>query len=170
MKTSIKDITKIENVLTKSQLDKIIYYLNDNTTPWYWMKTMVIGEKQHPFFSHSAYNNCLPVSPLFDLLSPVLKILKPVSILKIQVNLVLAKECNFNSGWHTDYLYKEGKTAIFYVNDTNGSTVLKTKDGDIKNKGIKNSLLIFPMTTQHQMISQTFPEERIVINFNYFIK
>jgi hypothetical protein len=165
----MKYFKKIENILSEEELNKITSFLTSNYTPWYYEKTMVEEEKErHPFFAHSAYNNCVPNSSLFSLVLPILKILNPFSILKIQANLVLAKENHYTSGWHTDYKYKEGKTAIFYVTNSNGATVLQTSDGEIKNIGTKNSLIIFPMTTQHQLISQTFPSERIVINFNYF--
>lgn len=159
----------LENVLNSEELDKIKIFLTSNYTPWYYINNMIPGQNnKHPFFTHSAYNKFTPNSDLFNLVTPILKILNPSSILRIQANLVLAKENHFSSDWHTDFNYKEGKTAIFYVNDSNGSTVLQINNEEIKNIGKKNSLIIFPMTTRHKMISQTFPEERIVINFNYF--
>jgi hypothetical protein len=164
---------KIENAISEEELNKIHSFLTSNSTSWYYVNSMITErnektEKRYPFFGHTAYINWVPNSLLFSLVLPILKILKPTSILRIQANIVLAKESSFNSGWHIDYSYKEGKTAIFYVNDSDGITVLKTGKGEIKNKGTKNSLLIFPMPTFHQLISHTFPEERMVINFNYF--
>jgi hypothetical protein len=167
--TLLKDIVKIENVLSEEELSKITSFLTHNDTPWYYLNTMVTGiEDRYPFFGHTAYINWKPNSALFSLILPILNKLKPTSILKIQANLVLAKENHFTSGWHTDFKYREGKTAIFYVTDSNGITVLQTTEEKVENKGIKNSLIIFPMQTEHQLISQTFPPERIVINFNYF--
>ena len=164
-----QSVQRLENVLNKEELDNITFFLTSNNTPWYYIKEMVDGEdNRKSFFTHSAYNKFTPTSDLFNLITPILKILNPSAILRIQANLVLAKESPFECPWHVDYKCEKGKTAIFYVTESNGSTVLKNKNEEIKNNGTKNSLIIFPMETPHKMISQTFPEERIVINFNYF--
>jgi hypothetical protein len=65
---------------------------------------------------------------------------------------------------HTDMAVPGSLTAIYYVNDNNGST--KFEDGDSIDS-VANRLVIFPSNLRHSGTRCTDQQRRIVINFNY---
>jgi hypothetical protein len=72
----------------------------------------------------------------------------------------------YDCEWHVDRPF-QCKTAILYLNNCNGYTLLKTNP-ITKIESIENRMLLFDSKIQHKAISQTDSKRRIVINFNYF--
>ena len=73
------------------------------------------------------------------------------------------------SGFHIDIEespIKTKKTAIFYLNNNNGYTLLDPKK-KIKIKSKANQMLTFDSDVKHGAVLQTDKKRRIVINFNY---
>ena len=70
-----------------------------------------------------------------------------------------------NHGFHVDYQSEGMRTAIFYVNTTNGGT--KFKGGPFV-KGIENRLVVFKSNLLHAGITCTDQPRKVVINFNYY--
>ena len=97
---------------------------------------------------------------------PLLSKINPIALWKIQANLTVQQEKRGRSLFHIDY---EGKTSmstsIFYMNTTNGPTILE--DGtEIECRA--NRLVSYPSSTYHAGVACTDQPYRIVINFNYF--
>lgn len=96
--------------------------------------------------------------------------LNAYTILRIKANLTTYQNTPYVPPFHTDLvgpLKDISKTAIYYMNDTNGGTELE--DGTfIEGKG--NRLVILPGNVRHRGVGQTDNSARCVINFNYVEK
>ena len=120
----------------------------------------------HVFIS---YMNQYDKSNYFPLLHPILDILRPVAINRIKVNCLPKTETLQLSGFHTDIDISKvedsnPKTAIFYINDSNGYTLFE--DGT-KVKSKENRICIFPYYLKHAGTTCTDRPSRILINFLY---
>jgi len=135
--------------------------------PWFFNQHMTLMKKDNPFFSHNFYYNYTSCSHDFDsCVLPLVQILPVKGLIEVRANLMINKNVRYESDWHCDRFYP-CKTAIYYVNDTNGYTVLdKEKQINIPCK--ENTMLVFDSDVLHKAVSQTDNERRIVINFNYF--
>ena len=68
----------------------------------------------------------------------------------------------------SDYLYKH-KACILYINDNNGETCFKQKDGTIKKVLPKpNRVVFFDGSNPHCSSTCTDVKRRVNVNFNYF--
>ncbi len=100
-------------------------------------------------------------------LGALLQKINPLSFYRIQANFTVQQEkTRGRSLFHTDYIGETSMiTSIFYMNTTNGPTILE--DGtEIECRA--NRLVSYPYGTYHAGVSCTDQPYRIVINFNYF--
>jgi hypothetical protein len=150
-------------------LDNILFFefkkiLMSENINWFWRNHMTV--KDNYYFSHGFYNNDKIQSDFFEpFIVPILKKINYTKIIEVRANLILKKEKIFQSDFHTDNKLN-GSTAIFYINNCNGYTIL-SKTEQIKVTCEENKMLIFDSQIEHAMVSQTDCERRIVINFNY---
>ena len=109
-------------------------------------------------------------SPAIRYIAPLLDKIEPLALYRIQANLTVQQEKEGRSQFHIDYADKPLKhtsmvTSIFYVNTTNGPTILE--DGtEIECR--ENRLVSFPYDTYHAGGLCTNQPYRVVINLNYF--
>jgi len=104
-------------------------------------------------------------------LAPLLEKIKPLAIFKVTANFTVQQEkTRGRSIFHIDYGGIPHKhipmiTSIFYMNTTNGPTILE--DGtEIECRA--NRLVSYPYGTYHAGVLCTDQPYRIVINLNYF--
>ena len=96
--------------------------------------------------------------------------IEPLAVHRDQANFTVQQEKRGRSLFHIDYKGEPFKftsmiTSIFYINTTNGPTVLE--DGtEIECRA--NRLVSFPYNTYHAGVLCTDQPYRIVINLNYF--
>jgi hypothetical protein len=155
----------IDNFLPKENFEKLKNLLLGNNIAWYYKENMTYNDEC--FFNHCFYNHTQPTSDFyFEYVVPILKKLNCISIIQARANLLLKKEKQYFSEFHTDTAFK-CKTAVFYINTCNGYTILDKKL-KIKIKCEENKMLIFDSNISHCAASQTDDKRRIVINFNYF--
>lgn len=142
--------------------------------PWYFNEGIVYSDEDNPDyfqFTHVFFSDICNFSSYFEILSPILMRLKPVSLLRIKSNLLTKTEKNIEHGYHIDFPHLKDKknqqftTAIFYINTNDGYT--KFKDGNIV-KSVENRLVMFDSKVPHTGSSCTDEKSRVVINFNYF--
>ena len=107
------------------------------------------------------------VSPYYKIVLPVLKKLDPKSVFRIKANLTTKKQINKKSLMHVDTEIADMKTAVFYCNDNNGSTLFQNGK-KIQSKA--NRILIFDGHQKHCGIDCTDENIRVVINFNFYAK
>ena len=109
-------------------------------------------------------------SQYLPLLEPLLARIDPIVFYRIQANLTQGQRKKMRSDFHIDCPLPLKKTtplitSIFYMNTTNGPTILE--DGtEIECRA--NRLVSFPFGTYHSGVLCTNQPYRFVINFNYF--
>ena len=139
--------------------------------PWFYREKILSNKKNNDsfYFAHMFARHNEPTSTAFELLKPILQKLNVKYILEIRANLVMKTKTKTFSGFHIDIEespIKTQKTAIFYLNNNNGYTVLDPKK-KIKIKSKANQMLTFDSDVKHGAVLQTDKKRRIVINFNY---
>tara|TARA_Y100001963_G_C6734164_1_gene425461 strand:- start:193 stop:696 length:504 start_codon:yes stop_codon:yes gene_type:complete len=127
--------------------------------------------------SHIVYEDHNRTSDMFNLIHTYFSVPLDISSWwRIRICLTWKESISRVFGYHTDYdeniscndyKYEHMKTAIYYLNDTNGPTVFRDSDKSVQ--CVKNRLLIFPSTERHSGSSHTEGDDlRMVVNFNYF--
>ena len=121
------------------------------------------------FFGHLIYFKTYQSQEIHNFGALVSKI-EPLALWRIQANFTVQQEQKRRGKFHIDYDAEPLKqqsmiTSIFYVNTTNGPTILE--DGtEIECRA--NRLVSYPYTTYHAGVLCTDQPYRIVINLNYF--
>jgi hypothetical protein len=170
-KIESKDIKIINNFLDPKDFISLaqLFFEPFNNFPWFL--STVNGPNPfvqdtsfqfvHTFFHDKKINSAFFQKRKINLL-PILKRLKPKSLIRIKANLLTKSSRIIQHDYHTDY--KNCTTAIFYINSNNGHT--KFKNGPlIKSK--ENTLIKFNSNLEHAGSTCTDQNVRIVINFNY---
>ena len=118
------------------------------------------------YFAHllSFSSTYIPHPPFLNVF---LNKISPLAVYRIQANFTVQQEKRMRSLFHIDRsLAPSMVTSIFYMNTTNGPTILE--DGtEIDCRA--NRLATFPYDTYHSGVMCTDQPYRIVINLNYFI-
>ena len=110
------------------------------------------------------------ISPVMYILNTLLQKINPLALSRIQANFTVQQEKRGRSGFHIDlgdepFKHTSPITSIFYMNTTNGPTILE--DGtEIECRA--NRLVSYPHNTYHAGVLCTDQPYRIVINLNYF--
>jgi hypothetical protein len=90
--------------------------------------------------------------------------------LRVKANLTFKMDKNYQSPYHVDMnvdnKIQKNKTAIFYVTNSNGSTIFKNGK---KFECVENRLVLFDNCEQHAGTFCTDVKRRVVINFNFFL-
>jgi hypothetical protein len=107
------------------------------------------------------------VSPYYKILFPIMKKLNTEKVYRVKANLTTKKEKNNKSLMHTDTSLENIKTAVYYCNTNNGSTLFQNGK-QINSKA--NRIVIFDGHQKHCGVDCTNENVRVVINFNYFEK
>lgn len=143
----------------------------NKNVPWYYKESQTGLDKHkedNGYFTLNFFNNFKSGFNNFDnYLNIIYKKLNCRAIIEVRANLVLRLKKVNALFFHTDYNYENSKTAIFYMNTNNGSTVLNKKEL-IKINSVENTMLIFDSKIDHALMTQTDTKRRIVININYF--
>lgn len=161
-----KDIQIIDNVLEKEQFKDIQALMLSSHFPWFYNPTVTTATEKSKcfYFVHLFYGDYNKNSQYFNLLHPILEVLKPNAIIRIKGNLYPNMGKKVQSDFHIDYNY-EHMNAIFYLNNNNGPTVFKTGE---KIESVENRLIIFNSNKYHASTYCTDKKVRFNINFNYF--
>jgi hypothetical protein len=156
----------IDNFLEKKQFKIIQQAMMGVHFPWYYHKDCNYADDGISQLTHIFYDYELPNKingPTLPLLNPILKKLNEVGIIKIKANLNYPDK---NSQvMHTDFLFKNLKTAIYYLNTTDGGTKINNKFI----KSLENRMVIIPSNISHASVRHTDTKiGRFIINFNYY--
>jgi hypothetical protein len=120
----------------------------------------------HVFFRENAIN-----SDHFNSLKVFNNLLNIHTFIRIKANLTTRFEKVTPFDFHTDIPAldkKPYKTAIYYLNNTDGPTYFKKDKKIEKIECVKNRLVIFDGKIPHTGATHTNSKTRVVINFNYF--
>jgi|TARA_R110002167_G_scaffold325835_1_gene531813 hypothetical protein len=157
---------KIEdNYLTVEEHIILKNIMESNTFPWYFNDVKVKkSDKLFEYqFVHIFYKNNTVNSDFFNILNSLIKKLKPLSLIRIKANCNPISNNLIKFGKHLDQKFK-CKTAIYYLNDNDGYTMI----GDKKVESKSNRMVFFNANKEHYGTNSTNCNNRMVINFNYF--
>lgn len=95
---------------------------------------------------------------------------KDVELLRMKVNLLLPKQSKRYNGFHTDYQdLKKFKSLIYYINDSDGNTVIYNKKL-YKVKPKAGKVVLFDGNLLHTSSNPIKSKMRLVCNINYIEK
>jgi hypothetical protein len=170
-----------DNLLDKKDFTNIQQTLMSHTFPWYYSPFINSDDPKENLdaplnnfqFTHMFFENMVPSSTYFSLLSPLLEKINASAILRIKTNLLTNTENPKINKFHVDvggydgFNEKETKrrTAVFYINTNNGKTIFS--DGSSVNS-LENRIVIFDPTLKHTGTTCSDEKVRIVINLNYY--
>jgi len=170
----------IDNFLEKSFFDLISKDIKSSKIPWYFREVDVrpkeknnlsITRNKNGYFSFCYFENNTTDSPLFyKHIVPVLVKLNAISLVHIRALLFFRDKDTIESAFHTDFNLPNIKTAILYLNDCNGGTVVKQNEKEVFVKSVSNRVLIMDENIEHKGVYQTDTHKRYLLNFNYFTK
>lgn len=159
----------IINNFLDEQANKVLFEII-NSNQFIWYKGEVINpnistvDRSYYQLSHTAFVDNKIQSNHFSMLDTFFfNKLNIKALIRVKINCTWKTDKIIEHGWHIDYNY--GKTAVYYVNTTNGYTAFKEgKNVD----GIGNRMVVFDSERQHSGTSCTDKEFRYVINFNFY--
>lgn len=186
----------LEDFLTLQQENSILETISDHNFPWFYYEGTILPDDyasnndyvilqgiNPPQFSHLIKINN---SPYVNTIAPILNTLAAyfgsnLQILKIKFNLLYKMNDNTHHFPHTDVdeLENNIKTAIYYVNDSDGETYLFNEMAPKKFDSVtiyktvmpkKGKMLIFDSSRFHSSSSPTKSNIRIVLNIVFKIK
>jgi hypothetical protein len=158
----------IDNFLNLDMFTQLKNEIFEYNFPWFFCKNQTYTSKINDFyFAHVVYIKNKIHSPIYEkYMIDILDKLECKALSSIRINLLTNKGNSLFSDWHTD-IKDPCKTAILYINNNNGHTLLD-KEKNIKVESKENRILIFDSQIKHCAVSQTDTDRRVVINFNYF--
>lgn len=164
-------IEVIDNFLDDYNFAKLKEYVSDKHLPWQYgtilpeniLECDPVENYQliHVLYADKKY------SPQLNLIIPLLKKLNAESLLKAKINLTWRREKNIRIGWHTDIqkdpIPENYKTAIYYLNTNNGSTIV----GDTIVECVENRIVVFDASIKHIGVTCTDKNKKLLLNINY---
>jgi hypothetical protein len=169
----------IDNFLDSSSANQLKNVFLSNEFPWFLNSGINVSDEEtkdisnrnlyDAQFTHTFYAKDLVMSPLFEVLTPLINRIDPICILRIKANYLPRTHKIIENDYHTDYTNDviKCKTAVYYVNSNNGYTKFET--GEIV-ESVENRFLIFDSDMPHAGTYCTNKIGRVVINFNFIEK
>jgi len=152
----MNDIIEIENIIPVDYQNHLLSLMTSFNFPWVFNPTMVSGDDcfstnndNHSGFNHFFYEKNEKTSQFFDLVYPlVLSITSQANIpfnrlIRMRANLTLPNQTS-KLDWHMPHIdsYFPHYNAIYYVNDSDGDTVIFNETNDDYDSGQKDIIAI----------------------------
>ena len=162
----------IDNFLEQKDFDELQTIIMGSEFNWVYRTTIDYENDVDKYqFIHGFYEKCFPISPVIEILNPIINTIDVYALLRIKANLLTRTPDIIKNQFHTDTggmseeKLKQWTTSIFYVNTNNGYT--EFEDGT-KIDSVANRLVTFSTNLKHRGTTCTDQKKRVVINFNYF--
>ena len=158
----------IDNFLNEDIFKKITNIILETKFPWNFVNgKSEINDGDFQFTHLFVDDGGQIVSPYYKIILPIIKKIEPKSTYRVKANLTTKKEKNNKSLMHTDTKLENIKTAVFYCNNNNGSTLFQNGKKVLSKA---NRIVIFDGHQKHCGVDCTDENIRVVINFNYYEK
>ena len=174
-----------DNFLPKESFDRLKELIGGENLAWYYTEyqndklleekggypigtPLLPSETDESFqFCHLFYEKESFASDQAYILSEVLDLINPQSLIRIKANMTTRSSLATRKGFHTDVpVHFKATTAILYLNTCNGYTLF---GGGQKVHQVANRFVSFDSSMEHTGVSHTdVSKPRILINFNYF--
>ena len=169
-KSKYKVIHNFMNDIAFSALQHLII---EKDFPWFKRKRQVLtkDKKDLGYLTHSFYNDHKAGSVFYnDYIIPILNQLEVASVIQVRANLTPSVfYIERGSAFHCDYIFESpSKTAILYLQTTDGGTEIKINNETKFIKDEANKMLIFDSDVKHRGVVSKDSDFRYLINFNYF--
>lgn len=196
----MKDIIEIENIIPVDYQKHLEELMTSFEFPWLFNKNMVSGDdcflddpNNHAGFNHFFFEHSKPISNFFNLVYPlVLSITSRAEVpfnrlFRMRANMTLPN-CRSTQEYHMPHIdsFFPHWNAIYYVNDSDGDTVIFNETNDTYDSGIddvmkiqsgnftlkhrvtpkRGKLLVFPGKYYHSSSPVQNNKYRCVININ----
>ena len=179
----MKDILKIENFLPQDYSDKLLSIVTDDINfPWFYNESIVENQKDLFGFSHVLFVDGYQNSPFFpefiEFFSHMenrfnIKI-KNLIRARIRMTTSVGKKGIYENNMHVDYRYPN-TTFVYYLNDSDGDTVLFDKFYDEDTLDAKEIERVAPVKNNGVMFdglryhSGAMPSSgrRLILNINF---
>jgi len=176
-------IKVIDNLLTPSYLKELQNHFLSQNCEWYYNDNLTGDDSYqnigsfglvnklhwHGYFS-GTQTSFLTKALVFSALDEVEKLLRsPQEILRVRADMTLYNPSNYRHEVHTDF-EDEHMTAIFYLNTSDGNTVIFDRKGEKLLKEVEpveNRLVIFDGLLKHTGHSPSKHKSRALINMNF---
>lgn len=161
-------IKVVDNFLSDQTFNTLQKTILGNNFDWYYNNYINHESETNKVFQFiHFFLNTNGGGASFNVIEPILNIIKPTSLLRIKANLLTKTNNIVINEFHKDFNNKNNlTTAIYYINTCNGYTLFK--DGT-KIESVANRFVSFDSTLEHTGTSCTDKNIRVVINFNYFL-
>ena len=121
----------VKNFLNEENIKAIEHAFFDPFNHFPWFLSQGVSELNDGFFqlTHTFFQEDMKPnvnSPYYDLMIPVLKILKPRQLYRIKANLLFKTHVSTEHGYHVDYA--DCTTSILYLDTNNGYTLYFYKE------------------------------------------
>jgi len=162
----------LDNFLDREDLLTIQDTLFGSNFPWYFQQGVsyrhsLENDYLYNFqFTHMFWDSTdtRAYSSFFYVIEPLINKMNINALLRVKANLIPVTNERVVHQMHVDNDLKS-KTAIFYVNSNNGSTIFEYGE---EINSVENRLTIFNSELRHTSSSCTDKKVRCVININYF--
>ena len=149
----------INNLLDKDVVDNIEKTLGGDLFPWYYQNSVATdSDTTNFYFTHQIYFYG-DQSNYFNAIIPILKKLKYKKLIRVKANLYPNINRVIKHPKHVDFNYPT-KGALYYLNTNNGPTFV----GNKKVESIKNRLLLFDASKEHNSVTCTDAKFRLNVN------
>lgn len=174
----------IDKVLSDSYADEVKRALLSDYFPWYFNDYVIQTSKEidDSFqFTHSIVNNNEAKSEVFQLIKPMIYFielhtgLKIKNTVRIKANLITRNnsELNKDRTIHQDNPSSNYKSFLYYVDDSDGDTVMYEADKQTETLRITpkaNKGVYFDSNVYHTSTQPTVAKRRVVINFVFEVE
>jgi hypothetical protein len=163
---------KIQKFLPPSYEEELFNTLSNAYFPWYWNESVTYTEEQENVFQfiHSfVMENQITSEKVFPLIAPMVHFFEKAidtkikSINRLKANLTtrcVLSEADIKSLYHTDIEESNYVSFIYYVNDSDGDTIV----GNESCPPEKNSLIWFKSNILHAGMFPKINKRRIIIS------
>jgi hypothetical protein len=173
----------IDNLIPKSYLKDLQSHFLDNKCEWYFNNNLTDDESHNSLGSigfgmrlHwngyflSNFVGTVTRGLVFSAQESVEEFIEqPQQIVRVRADMTMYNPTNHRHELHTDFS-EEHMTAIFYMNTSDGNTLLFDRDGKElihEVEPIENRLVIFDGLMQHTGHSPSKHKSRVLINMNF---
>lgn len=167
----------IDNFLPESFQEELFNVFMSRTIYWYWHNTNVTFEgsdKSFPQLVHAIYSDNEIKSDFFNLVRPIVYFIEKElqvsikEICRIKANLIpkiIYTNEELEASFHTDINEPNYISVLYYVNNSDGDTVINTLDKAELISPIKGRCVIFNSATKHRPTPPQNNRRRVVLNF-----
>ena len=154
----------IDNFLPEEEFKSIQSLMMGGEFNWFYSEGRSYSDDGLYQMIHMFYQPEVgPNSKYIDMWNRFMIKLEAKECIRIKANLTLKTPTIETAPFHIDYL--DGKTAVFYINTTNGYTEFES---GVRVSSVANRVCIFDSNLQHRGTTHSEGgHQRVVVNFNY---